>query len=286
MLDVQVVPVHRGEQGVGQAPQRDLAGAGDVVDPVGDGGGGGQQVGPGDVLGVDEVHRLGPVAEDQRRLSGGDPLHPADEHLGVPAVHVHPGPVHVEVAQRDVVQAGHGVEGAQQALVEDLGRPVQGVVVVRVVVLGRREDLGEAVDGGGGRGDHLADADLGGRLDHVEGAVHHDLQGEPGLGGALGDPDRGQVEEQVGARVEELAQQGAVADVAVHHPQLPGGGDLAGVREVGLPAPDEVVEHDHLAGAALDQLVHHGGADGAGPAGHQAAGALDLYSVHRVAALS
>ena len=86
---------------------------------------------------VDEVHRLPAVAEDQRRLPVDDPLHPADQHLGVEAVHVHPRAVDVEVAQRDVVEPVHRVEAAQHALVERLGRAVEGVVVVGVVPLGR-----------------------------------------------------------------------------------------------------------------------------------------------------
>ena len=52
------------------------------------------------------------VAEDQRRLAGGDALHPAHEHLGVDAVDVHPRAVDVEVAQRDVVEALHRVEAS------------------------------------------------------------------------------------------------------------------------------------------------------------------------------
>ena len=98
--------------------------AGDVEDAVGDVGGRGEDVGPGDVVDVDEVHRLRPVAEDQRRLPGGDALHPAHEHLGVDAVDVHPRAVDVEVAQRHVVEAVHLVEAAEHPLVEDLGRAV------------------------------------------------------------------------------------------------------------------------------------------------------------------
>ena len=84
-------------------------------------------------VGEDEVHRLPAVTEDERRLAGRDALHPADQHLGVEAVDVHPRPVHVEVAQGHVVEAVHRVEAAQHALVEDLGRAVERVVVVRVV---------------------------------------------------------------------------------------------------------------------------------------------------------
>ena len=54
---------------------------------------------------------------------GVDPLHPADQHLGVLAVDVHPRAVDVEVAQRHVVEPVHVVEGAQQPLVESFAAP-------------------------------------------------------------------------------------------------------------------------------------------------------------------
>ena len=65
---------------------------------------GGQQVRAGDVVDVDEVHRLGAVAEDQGELAGLDPLDPAHQHLGVDPVDAHPRAVDVEVAQRDIVE--------------------------------------------------------------------------------------------------------------------------------------------------------------------------------------
>ena len=46
----------------------------------------GEQVGPGDVVDEDEVHRRVAVADDERRLAGRDALHPAHHHLGVDAV--------------------------------------------------------------------------------------------------------------------------------------------------------------------------------------------------------
>ena len=96
-----------------QTEQARLVAAGDVVDALDDVALRGQDVGAGDVPGVDEVHRLLSVAEDQRRLPVGDALHPADEHLGVEAVDVHPRPVDVEVAQRHVVEPVHRPEAAQ-----------------------------------------------------------------------------------------------------------------------------------------------------------------------------
>ena len=135
-VDDREVRVHDLQQRLGELEQARLHAAGDVEDLVGQVGVGGQDVGAGDVADVDEVHRLQAVAEDERRLAGLDALHPAHEHLGVEAVDVHPRAVGVEVAQRDVVEVRHRLEAAQQALVEDLGRAVERVVGVRVVVLG------------------------------------------------------------------------------------------------------------------------------------------------------
>src|SRR5664280_1035336 len=96
-LDGQV-RTHRPQQRLGQAAQGGLLLAGDVVHAFGHVRGGRQQVGVCDVGGEDEVHGLRPVAEDQGRLPGRDPLHPPDQHLGVEAVDVHARAVHVEVA--------------------------------------------------------------------------------------------------------------------------------------------------------------------------------------------
>ena len=145
VLDAQV-RVHHLEQHPRELVEARLDAAGDVDDLVADAGLRGQDVGPRDVGDEDEVHGLLAVADDDRRLAGGDALHPADEHLGVDAVDVHALAVDVEVAQGDVVQARHRVVAAQQPLVVDLGRAVQRVVGVRVVVLGGRELGGEAVD--------------------------------------------------------------------------------------------------------------------------------------------
>ena len=150
------VRTHHLDQHFGQFEEARLDAAGDVENLVCDIGFGGEDVGAGDVGDVDEVHRLRAVAEDQWRLAGIDALHPAHQHLGVDAVDVHPRAVDVEVAQRDVVEAAHRVEAAQQALVEGLGGSVEGVVGVRVVGLVGGELLGEAVDRCRGGGDDLA----------------------------------------------------------------------------------------------------------------------------------
>ncbi len=77
------VGAHHPQQGFGQLLQARLDPAGDVEDGVGDVGLGGEDVGASDVGHADEVHRLLAVTEDQRRLAGGDPLHPANQDLGV-----------------------------------------------------------------------------------------------------------------------------------------------------------------------------------------------------------
>src|SRR4029453_5672702 len=115
-----------------------------------------QQVCAGDIRGEDEVHCLSPVAEDDRRFAGLDALHPSDEHLGVEPMDVHPRPVYVEVAQREIVQAIHPVKTAEHAFVEDLGCPIERVVSPRGVQLRRRELCRKSVDGCRGRCDHLA----------------------------------------------------------------------------------------------------------------------------------
>ena len=88
---------------------------------------------------------------------------------------------------------------AQQSLVEGLGGAVERVVRVRVVVLVGGELSGEAVDRRRGGGDQLAHAGRRRGLDHVEGAVDEHLEREARLLGALGDPDRRLVEDDVDA---------------------------------------------------------------------------------------
>jgi hypothetical protein len=134
-----------------------------------------------------------------------------------------------------------------------------------VVGLGGRELLGQAVDRRRRRGDDLAHPRLARRLEDVVGPVDQDLEREPRLLGALGDPDRGQVEDGVDAR-HELAHERAVADVAVDE------ADVAvrlGPCEVLPPSADEVVEDDDLLGAGEHELVGYGRPDGACASGDQ-----------------
>ena len=104
------------------------------------------------------------------------------------------------------------------------------------------EGFREPVHGGRGRGHDPAHTRLQSGLDHVVGAVDHHLEGDARFRGALGDPQRCLVEDDVDV-AGQLVHQLAVADVALDQPhravgQRPG--------EVLPPAADEVVEHHHL----------------------------------------
>ena len=217
---------------LGELSQAGLGAARDVEDLVGDVGLSRQDVGAGDVLDVDEVHGLLAVAEDHRRLARVDALHPADQHLGVDAVDVHARPVDVEVAQGHVVEAVHVVEAAQQALVEDLGRPVEGPVVVGVVGFRGRELLRHPVDGGGGGGDDLLHLVFDAQLQEVKGGVDHDLHGVAWVLGALGDAQGGHVKDQVRV-ADQLLHEGAVADVGLDQADPSGGHGICEVLRAG-----------------------------------------------------
>ena len=268
-LDLEALGAHHLEQHLGQLEQARLDAAGDVVDPVGHARLGGEDVGPRDLGDVDEVHRLGAVAEDQRRRALRDPLHPADQDLRVDAVDVHPRPVDVEVAERHVVEAVHGVEAAEQPLVEHLRRAVQRVVGIGVVRLRGRERLGQPVDRRRRRGDDLGDLVAHGGLEHVVGAVDHHVLGQPGLLRALRDADGRLVEDDVDA-LGQLVDERAIADVSVDH--LHGAVGL-GPCEVVAPPPDEVVQDHDVAGAGLDDEITQVRSDRAGAARDQDTGA-------------
>ena len=100
-----------------------------------------------DVADEYEIHRLSAVAENQARFAGGEALHPADHDLRVDAECVHPRTVHIEVAQRDIVQSVHFVEAAQQPLAVTLRRAINRTIAVAVVMFRRRELFGLAVNG-------------------------------------------------------------------------------------------------------------------------------------------
>ena len=261
----QVGPAHHGGEPLRQFEERGLFAAPDIERDVARRGERRQDVGPGDVAHVDEVHGLQAVAEDQRRLTPGDPLHPADQDLGVAPVQVHARAVDVEVAQGDVVEPVHVVGGAQQALAEALGRAVERAVAGMRLGLRGREGRGHAVDRGRGGVDDLADLLLDAELDEARGRVDHHLDRLARLGGAVGDAQRRLVEDGVAAR-HQPGHQVAVADVADDELDRARG---HGAGEVLGPAPDQVVDHHDLAAAPRDQKIDDVGADEAGPAGDE-----------------
>src|SRR5581483_7973740 len=89
-----------GGQGFGHVEHGVRSAAGDVVGPRADVSGEGEDVGPGDVGDVDEIPRLAPVFEDDRRPPGGEGAAEDRGHTGVRRVPRHPGAVHVVIAQR------------------------------------------------------------------------------------------------------------------------------------------------------------------------------------------
>src|SRR5574342_378127 len=95
---------HGGEERIAQLAQRRLPLARDVEDLVGHRCLHGEDVGPGHVLHVDEVHRLIALPEDEGRLPLLDESVPADEDLGVLALGVHAWTVDVEVPHGHVRQ--------------------------------------------------------------------------------------------------------------------------------------------------------------------------------------
>ena len=113
-----------------------------------------------------------------------------------------------------------------------------------VVALAGRELLRHPVHRGRRGGDQLGDVVLRGGLHDVERAVHQDLEGEPWLLGALGDPDGCLVEDQVLARGQ-VVDQVALDDVTLDQLDATGG---QRVVEIGAPAADQVVEHVHVRG--------------------------------------
>ena len=108
--------------------------------------------------------------------------------------------------------------------------------------------VGQPVHGRGGGGDDLADARVGSGFDDLVGAVDQDLEGQPRLGRALGDPDGGLVEHDIDP-AHQPPHQAGVADVALVQAHPAGRQRL---RQVLPAAADEVVQHDDLAGARRD----------------------------------
>ncbi len=153
-------------------------------------------------------------------------------------------------------------ERARGLLVRDLHRAVERGAVQGLILV-HRERLGLAIDDGA-RGEHHALHLGGGRgLEHVEGAVDHDLLAFAGRFLAAGPAQRGLVEHDVRA-IDRRGDRLAVADVHLAEARLPGR-ERAG--EILRHAPHERVERDDLARARGDHAVHDVRPDVAGSAG-------------------
>ena len=213
-----------------------------------------------------------PSPRYRRRLTVLEPFHPADEHLGIAAVDVHPRAVDVEVPQADVVRAVHVVVGAEQPFAERLGRPVQGAVVVRVVLLARREHLGHAIDGSRGRHDDLADVRFLALLDEIERRLDHHVECRARLGRTVGDAQRGLVKDRIAAR-NDVGEQLRIADVAYDDADFRA--RCEGTLEILRPAAHHVVDDNDLRTAGFDQEIDDVRADETGAAGNQDALALE-----------
>ena len=166
---------------------------------------------------MDKIHRVGAIAEDNRRPPGGDGLHPSNEHFRVRAEDIHPRPVHVEIPQRDVLEPVHLVEAAKQAFIEELRGAVERPVRVGMMRLEDRKCCGQAVHRRRRSGNDLPYSGAGGRFEHVEGAVDENVFCKARLFGALRDADGGLVEDEAHAS-HRTGHIPAIAHVALDNP--------------------------------------------------------------------
>ena len=231
----------------------------DVVRP-GDGGGrGGEGEGADDILHVDEIARLLPVAEDADRFAAHGLLDEDRDGGGVGGLRVLAGTEDIEETERGGRQAVFASEQLEVVL------PVQFRHRVRRLRFGEhRLDLRDrrvvAIDGGGGSQDDLADLRGGGGFEHVEGAggVQLDALARPEHG--FRDRDHGGQVEHLVDPAQGLVELGTVEDRAFDQAVLK-------ADEVAAMTAAEVVEDDDL-GAALEMLDDVG-ADEAGAAGDE-----------------
>ncbi len=105
-------------------------------------------------------------------------------------------------------------QGAEHAFAEQLGDAIESVIGMGMMTLGRRIRLGLAIDRGRRGVDDLFDPGLQRQPGEFEGGVRHALEAEPGLLGAVGDPQGGLMEHEVGVG-QEPAHQLRIADVAL-----------------------------------------------------------------------
>ncbi len=143
-----------------------------------------------DVVDVDEVAGLGPVAEDRAGLAGQQPAGPDGDHAGF-AVGVLPRPEHVGQGQGGVLEAVQLPVGVEVVAHHLLGHAVGRDRSLRMGLLDR--ELGRvrvAVDRAPAGGEHhLAGARGPGPLEHLQAADHVDLGVVDGPGHR--DPDIG-----------------------------------------------------------------------------------------------
>lgn len=252
--------------------------ASNVDDVIGNARIGGDDIRAGDVIDVNEIHRLAAIAEDEAGLAFGEAFHPADHHFGVNAIGIHARTVNIEVTESDVVQAIHFIEAAEHAFAVKLDRAIHGAVAVAVVVFGGGKFFGLAIDGGGGSVDDALHFGGDGGFEDVEGAGREDVVSEAGIFGALRDSDRGFVEDDVDA-VHDVADVLSVPDVAFDEGDFAGS---AGGVEVLHAAAGEVIEDDDFFEAVGDELVGDVGTDQAGAAGDESTLVFD-HSKNRCA---
>ena len=170
-----------------------------------------------DVVDVNEVVRLRPVAEDHGPLAGVDSVEHLHDHAHVRPQVVHPRAVDVHVAQPDPVETVLLVERAEELLAGDLRRSVHRPVVERML-LGHRDRDGVSVHRSRGGEDHLAHTGVARGLGDVVRAAHVDLERLPRLVDALVQPERSEVKDVV-ARLHQRPDELDIRDRAFDHAQ-------------------------------------------------------------------
>jgi len=198
-----------------QTLQSGFRSAGDVEDLALRVTGGGKHKRAGHIFHIDEVHGLAAVTKNDRRLAAGNSFHPAHEDFGVRAMDVHPWAVHVKGPQRDVAQPIHVPKRGQQSFIKNFGGPVDGGVVVGVVILGGRKPFRHPVDRRRRCGRDTSDFRAHRGFQNVERAVGHDLERQPWLLGTLRQPDRCQMKDDVDP-FHGPAQRVPVPNIALH----------------------------------------------------------------------
>ncbi len=225
---------------------------------------GGQYVGPGDIAAVHHVHRLMPVAEDDRRLPRLDAFHPPYQHLGIAPVDIHSRTVHIEVAETDAIESVHLGEHPRQTLAEQLCHAIERAVAVGVVIFRRRKGFGQTVNRGRGGHHHLAHPERNTGLEQVESRVDHHLHRAARFRGTLRDAQRRHVKHGVGAG-EQLAHQRAVANVSLAQNDRTA---RPCAVEIFRPTAHHVVYRNDFPAAAVDETIDGVRADEPGTPRH------------------